>query len=80
MKKFDLTGQRFGSLEVITYISRKMDSKCKNRHWLCRCDCGRLLIVRQDNLKDGRTTRCGDCRMGGVPSVFIEDVIENGVI
>ena len=31
------------------------------RLWLCRCDCGREVYVREDCLLDGRITNCGEC-------------------
>lgn len=54
MKK-DLTGQRFGRLVVLEEKSRRG----KSRTWLCRCDCGKETIVRQDNLKSENTKSCG---------------------
>ena len=75
----DLTGQRFGHLKVIKYSPRKTKG-CHNTHWLCQCDCGNRVLVRSDNLRKGRTTRCSDCREdgGGMRSVFVKDVIESG--
>lgn len=55
----DLTGLRFGKLEVIAYAG-----KPDGYHiWSCRCDCGKVLNVRQANLKSGHTTSCG-CKLG----------------
>lgn len=71
----DLTGQRFGSLTVVEYSPRKT-KHCLNSHWICRCDCSQLVIVRSDNLRTGRTTQCGECRSaGGRRSVYVKDVI-----
>ena len=65
----DLSGLQFGLLTVIKYSPRK--TKSTATQWLCRCECGRLVIVRSDNLKDGRTTKCSECRNGaGRQSVF----------
>ena len=37
--------------------------------WLCRCDCGRELVVHGDDLRSGRVASCGLCgdgrRVGG---------------
>lgn len=76
----DLTGQRFGTLTVIKYSKRK--SKGKQAQWVCLCDCGKALIVRGDNLRDGRTSQCSVCRNhGGVSSVFCDEGGENyGVV
>lgn len=52
----DLTGQRFGRLVVIGQAGR-------NRHgqmmWLCRCDCGKEVVVAGCNLRSGNTQSCG---------------------
>lgn len=56
----DLTGQRFGRLTV---ISRDEDyiyhNKQRYARWKCKCDCGKITIVRADKLKIGTTQSCG---------------------
>lgn len=56
MKLIDLTGQKFGRLNVL----KRVESD-KNRHarFLCRCDCGVEKIVAGDNLTKGRSRSCG---------------------
>lgn len=55
----DLTGQQFGSLTVI----KKIPMGQKNHsHWICECACGNYPIVRSDNLRKGRSTKCSECR------------------
>lgn len=50
----DLTGQKFGKLEVISF-----NRKDKNgRFWNCKCDCGNLCIKREYNLLHG-VKSCG---------------------
>lgn len=61
----DLTGQRFDMLTVISYydtieIIGKTYTVHKRR-WKCRCDCGNIIIVREDNLLNGISGSCG-CR------------------
>lgn len=34
--------------------------------WLCRCDCGKDVVVRGDHLKSGRTISCGCVRGPGI--------------
>ena len=29
--------------------------------WLCRCDCGREVLVRGEDLRSGKVTSCGFC-------------------
>ena len=55
-KKIDLTGQPFGRLIVIREYGRD-----KNGHvlWLCKCECGREVVVSGDNLRSENTKSCG---------------------
>lgn len=36
--------------------------KRSRRLWLCRCRCGEIRTVREDNLKNGNTLSCGCLR------------------
>ena len=71
----DLTGQRFGSLTVIRYSPRK--TKGNGTYWVCKCDCGQYLLVRSDNLRLGRSTKCSDCHGAGVRSIYCKGDDEN---
>ena len=48
----DLTGCKFGRLTV---IQRAKSAKGWRTKWLCRCDCGKEVIVDRGNLKSGHT-------------------------
>lgn len=52
-------GKRFGNLEVIKY--HHSDER-KLTYWLCRCDCGRVLVLRGELLAKGYIRSCG-CRV-----------------
>ena len=66
----DLKKQVFGDLKVI----ERNPPRGHAAHWICECRCGNHVIVRSDNLRCGRTTRCSDCRGGaGVESVFLDN-------
>jgi hypothetical protein len=56
----DLTGNRYGKLVV---LERSEDAITKSGKklvtWKCRCDCGKLCVVRSANLKSGNTQSCG---------------------
>lgn len=56
----DLTGQKFNKLTV---IKRVEDYISPNGHhyvqWLCKCDCGKDVVVLSSNLKSGHTKSCG---------------------
>lgn len=51
----DLTGQRFGFLDVIS----QSQSKDGVTYWRCKCDCGKETIVARPSLIQGRTRSCG---------------------
>jgi hypothetical protein len=53
----DLTGQRYGRLEVLDYAGPDANG---NVFWTCRCDCGPgVITVRGDRLRSGKTSSCG---------------------
>lgn len=53
--RIDLSGQKFGRLTVLRFIEKK-----ENRYfWLCKCDCGNEVIIRNDSLKSKNTQSCG---------------------
>jgi hypothetical protein len=54
-------GDKFGNLTVVQPI--KPDKYGKLR-WLCKCVCGKHMVVRGDNLLSDNTTSCG-CSKGG---------------
>ena len=56
MKPIDLTGKVYGRLKVI-----KLDKMAKtvNRKWICECNCGNIVSVAGNNLKNGHTQSCG---------------------
>lgn len=55
----DLTGQRFGRLQVIRQATHSAD---KRTRWWCQCDCGNICITRGKNMKDGDAQSCGCLR------------------
>lgn len=61
MKKIDLTGQRFGKLTVI----EKTEERTKNSSiiYKCKCDCGNIVKMGSDSLRNKHTISCG-CAMG----------------
>ena len=50
----DLTGQRFGRLEVLKYNG--------NSRWECKCDCGKIVYPKGGNLRKGYIHSCGCLR------------------
>lgn len=57
-KMIDLTGQRYGSLTVISIAENE---PYKKKKWLCKCDCGEDVIVSGSNLRCGHTKHCKKC-------------------
>lgn len=55
----DLTGRRFGSLEVRGYLGKSM--------WQCICDCGSLHPAYGSSLRRGATKSCGCKRTPRTP-------------
>jgi hypothetical protein len=53
----DLTGQRFGRLNVIKL--EPFRSKSGRAIWKCLCDCGNIVDVNSTNLRSGNTKSCG---------------------
>jgi hypothetical protein len=51
----DLTGQKFGRLEVIGID----DNGDRKTNWICQCDCGAIKSVRSDSLQNGAVKSCG---------------------
>lgn len=55
-KHNDLTGKRFGRL---TAIERAGTTKDRHATWLCKCDCGNVVIVCSRDMTTGHTKSCG---------------------
>jgi hypothetical protein len=53
-ERIDLAGRRFGRL-----IARRVVVRAPRVQWLCSCDCGRTVRVRNNNLLSGNTRSCG---------------------
>lgn len=62
-KKLDLTGQAFGRLTVLA-PAPNIGSRTA---WLCRCSCGREVVIKTNRLRAGRTISCGCVRGDGPP-------------
>lgn len=59
-QRLDLVDMQFGQLHVISRASDYMDSSGRGySRWNCRCECGRMVVVRQCALRSGHTTSCG---------------------
>ena len=56
----DLKGNRFGKLVVVKRVplDKSYADGCQNG-WLCKCDCGKEVIVRTETLTSDHTKSCG---------------------
>lgn len=55
-KLLDLTGQKFNRLIV---LKRAENNKLGKVCWLCKCECGNIIIVESQNLRTNHTKSCG---------------------
>ena len=51
----DLTAQKFGKLTVLY----RTENVGKRTHWVCQCECGKIVKVFAGHLERGHTTSCG---------------------
>lgn len=61
-RPFKLPFRGFSSLVDIRFtrlVVTGQVEKGDRRHWLCACDCGSTIVVRENNLKLGNTKSCG---------------------
>lgn len=78
--EIDLTGRRFGRLTVLGKVGAyKYDTYTISR-WLCRCDCGKTIVVLGNGLKQGRTRSCGCLRVDAQRERRKREKIEKGAI
>ncbi len=57
----EMAGKKYGALLVLERSGSS--SKQPGAQWLCRCECGREILVMGYSLRTGNTTTCG-CRRG----------------
>lgn len=55
----NLIGQRFGRLTVIDEAGDSKHEKNCHVKWLCQCDCGKVVSVKSNSLRNGATLSCG---------------------
>lgn len=54
-EKLNLVGNRYGRLLVVSAA----ENDGRWTQWLCKCDCGKQVIVKTLNLRSGDTQSCG---------------------
>lgn len=58
-RKIDLVGQKFSRLTVVDFYINNNEYKTNAAIWTCVCDCGNLVNVIGQNLRNGITKSCG---------------------
>lgn len=61
-KLLDLTNQKFSMLTVLRCTRRSVGAG-NHTYWMCVCDCGVELEVRQNSLRTGNSKSCGCVRV-----------------
>lgn len=67
-ERYDIIGNRFGQLTVIG-----RESSGSHARFLCRCDCGKEIVVRGDSLRSGKTVSCGCGKKSDLKIKQLED-------
>jgi hypothetical protein len=57
----DITGKRYGQLEVLRLAERR--GKNNASYWWCKCSCGNEKIIQGSMLKSGNTKSCGHLKL-----------------
>lgn len=57
----DETGKKYGQLHVIRYVSSAQEGRRRNAMFECVCDCGEIILVRGQKLRNGGVTMCQAC-------------------
>jgi hypothetical protein len=77
-------GKKFGRLVIIERAQiASRGTKDRMSKWKCKCDCGKILIIRLRDLKSGLTTSCGCERRkwyGGVSGEMLTQIKRNADI
>lgn len=59
LRGIDLTDMTFDRLTVIERVPRPAYNAHKGAWWLCRCECGKEVVVPGSSLRRKRTRSCG---------------------
>lgn len=55
----NMTGKTFGMLTVLYRDNDQGGGKKPVVKWICKCECGKMISVKGDNLRSGHTISCG---------------------
>ena len=74
----DLTGQRFGKLQVIEQLEERAPNG--SVMWLCKCDCGNYKKASSANLVKYKTLHCGCLNQLSKGEMFINTILKENNI
>lgn len=46
-------------INLLTVLEKDHSGKRAGWYWKCRCDCGNLVVIKQDSIKSGNSKSCG---------------------
>lgn len=72
----DLTGQRFGKLTVIKDSGERASNRCVL--WECKCDCGNIIKVSSDSLRNNNQKSCG-CERSKGEYIIAQLLLQNNI-
>lgn len=62
-KAVDMTGIRYGRLVAIKEVKERLHG---HKQWLCKCDCGKVVLKRGVDVRNGKTVSCGCYQKEGI--------------
>ena len=72
----DLTGKTFGKL----YVLKKSPKSARKIFWECQCECGNIITVVGDSLRQNHTMSCGKCQFKSKGEFIITQLLKNNNI
>ena len=69
----DISGKKFGKLEVIKRTEKRSGKNNQYYLWECKCECGNTTYTEAYKLKRGRKKSCGCLEGAGRPYNFKDD-------
>ena len=72
----DLTGKTFGKL----YVLKKSTKSGRKIFWDCQCECGKLITVVSDSLRQNHTMSCGKCQFKSKGEFIITQLLKENNI
>lgn len=71
----DETGNRYGRLLVLERGEDQYNSNGRRYvQWKCQCDCGNIILVKGDLLRNGKTKSCGCYRKDKLQDLHSKDI------